>query len=87
MLRKYENSVKNIGGHFEIGLSLKKDDVTLPNNYSNALSHLVKLERKFKLDTDLKKEYVNFISKDFEDRNAVQLKSQDIENNPGKTWY
>ena len=30
VLKKYNNSIKNIGSRYEIGLLLKKKDVTLP---------------------------------------------------------
>ena len=33
VLKSYENSVKNVGGRFEIGLPFKNENVELPNNY------------------------------------------------------
>ena len=48
VLNKYEKSIINIGNWHQIGLPFKEKGVKLQNNYTNALSRLVKQEQGLK---------------------------------------
>ena len=48
VLNKYQESIKNIGGRYEIALPFKEKDVNLPNNRSYAMNRMIKLEQRLK---------------------------------------
>ena len=73
VLQKYKKSIENIGGRYQIPLPFKKDTLNLPNNYSYALTWMLKLEQRFKGKEELKQNYFNFMGKLFDDGHAVKV--------------
>ena len=87
VLKSYKNSVKNVGGRFEIGLPFKNENVELPNNYQYALDRMVKLDNRFLKNPELKNNYFKFMGKLFEDGHAIELDNKKLNDRPGKIWY
>ena len=48
---------------------------------------MVKLDNRFKQNSDLKDNYFKFMEKLFDDGHAVELDSSKLNDRPGKIWY
>ena len=58
---------KREGGHYEMPLPLRSEEIELPNNRSLALKRLFLLKERFKRDPAYYKDYVKFMEKVIED--------------------
>ena len=60
-LKRMENSVCVVGGHYEGGMLWKSDTPWLPNNKQTAEARLQSLKRKFKRDENFHRKYREFM--------------------------
>ena len=54
-LKRMENSVCVVGGHYEVGMLWKSDTPWLPNNNQTAEARLQSLKRKLKRDENFRR--------------------------------
>lgn len=73
-----ENSVKLVDGHYTIALSLKKQDVIMPNNCKLAKQHGLSLRRRFQKDTQFYGDYVAFVHDLISSSYAVKVPAEDL---------
>ena len=60
-LKRMENSVCVVGGHYEVGMLWKSDTPWLPNNKQTAEAKLQSLKRKLKRDENFHRKYREFM--------------------------
>ena len=74
-------------GHYEIPLPLKNPAVKLPNNKSQAMSRLSKLQARMKQDEKYKKDYVAFMEEIISKGYAEPVTEEDKHAHDGQLWY
>ncbi|XP_037943341.1 uncharacterized protein LOC119676179 [Teleopsis dalmanni] len=82
-----EDTVKNIGERYEVGLLWKEDNIHLPPSYEMAKRRLLNVEQKMRSDEryadNYRKEMCKYINKGY-----VQLLTpEEAERNSPSTWY
>lgn len=86
-LRKVEESIKLVDGHYQLALPFKTDDVKLPNNRPVAEQRLAHLQRKFKRKPEFHERYKEFMDSVFEKDYAEEVPEKDLKRSDGKVWY
>ena len=83
-----EQTTKFDGERYEVGLLWKRNDPSLPNNFSSALSQMKSLEYTFEKKPELKKLYQDTIKVDVEKAFVRILKQEELEATKlERQWY
>lgn len=80
-------SAKLVNGHYNIGLSLRKRDVNMPNNRKVAEQRALSLERRFDKDATFHSDYTAFMNDIISKGYAEKVPAEDLEHSDGKVWY
>ena len=79
-----KNGTELVGGHYQVPLPFRKDEINLPNNRSQAEKRFACLERKLSRNLQFKQDYMKFM-------NELILKGYARESTSaleaGKCWY
>ena len=86
-MRKVNDSLQTVKGHFQTGLPLRESDVNLPNNKVQAQQQLRSLERRMKRDDKYKTDYCAFMSSIIDKEYAEEVPATQLRRNEGKVWY
>ena len=84
-IKRMDENVKFIDGHYELPLPLKNPDIHVPNNLPQAIKRLDYLKRKMLKNEKFKNDYAAFMKNIIEKGYAKRVKN--AANKPGKTWY
>ena len=74
-------------GNWEAPLPFKTDEVNLSDNREQCLRRLLSLKRKLCKDKRARENYIAFIQKILEPRNAKRVPDSEVTPTPGKVWY
>ena len=86
-LKRMENSVFVVGGHYEDGMLWKSDTPWLPNNKQTAEARLQSLKRKFKRDENFHRKYREFMENLIEKGYARKMTEGEAMRRSQRTWY
>ncbi|XP_071109438.1 uncharacterized protein [Haliotis cracherodii] len=86
-LRRIEESIKFVNGHYEMALPFRQENVTFPDNYDQAHRQLGRSRRKMERNSKFYEEYVTFMQKMFEKGYAEVIPEEEAEPCDGHTWY
>ena len=80
---------KSSQGNWEMPLPFHKSNVAIPNNRSQAVSHLYGLLRSFKRNAQLERDYFVFMGKILEPGHAAQVPPDELKtaNGSRQVWY
>ena len=74
---------KDDRGNWEAPLPFKTDNVSLPNNKEHCLRRLLSLKRKLVKNEKAKKDYIEFMQKNFDRGHASQIPHDELHTAPG----
>ena len=74
-------------GHYEIDLPIKKDDLKMPDNSSQAKGCLSNLGRRLNKNSTMHQQYSTYMKKLIKDGHAEKIPPEEIYRNDGRTWY
>ena len=57
-----KNGTEVVGGHYQVPLPFRKDEINLPNNCSQAERRFACLERKLSRNAQFKQDYMTFMN-------------------------
>jgi hypothetical protein len=77
-LKRAENNIRHVEGHYELPLPFRNIDVSMPNNRHQAI---MRANQKYHND------YTVFINNLLTKGYAVQIPSNHLRNDTGKVWY
>ena len=86
-LKRMENSVQIVDGHYEIGMLWKSVTPWLPNNKQMAEARLQALKRKLQRDETFHRKYREFMEKLIERGYARKLTEEEAARRSRRTWY
>ena len=86
-LKRMENSVCVVGGHYEGGMLWKSDTPWLPNNRQTAEVRLQFLKRKLKRDENIHRKYRKFMESLIQKRYARNMTEEEALRRSQRTWY
>ena len=86
-LKRMENSVCVVGGHYEIGMLWKSDTPWLPNNKRTAEARLQSLKRKLKRDENFHRKYREFMENLIQKGYARKMTEEEAVRRSQRTWY
>ena len=86
-LKRMENSVQIVDGHYEIGMLWKSVTPWLPNNKQMAEARLQALKRKLRRDETFHRKYREFMEKLIERGYARKLTEEEAARRSRRTWY
>ena len=86
-LKRMENSVCVVGGHYEVGMLWKSDTPWLPNNRQTAEVRLQFLKRKLKRDENIHRKYREFMESLIQKRYARNMTEEEALRRSQRTWY
>lgn len=84
-VKAFNESIKRVGGQCEVRLPWKRDDVTLPPSYYNAVKRLKSIERKMDRSSDFEKAYTTQIENLFTKGYAKQCSEKETDD--PRAWY
>ena len=84
ILKKAQQSIKFVDGHYRIAIPWKEDNVSLPDNYSMALSRLQNLEKRLARNPEVAGAYQEIFDKHLE---KGYIRQVDNLEKPKTTWY
>ena len=74
-------------GHYQICLPFRDDDITLPNNETQAIKRLASLRKKMLRNKTFSDEYIAFMKSVIEHGYAEVVPNEDLVRTDGKVWY
>ena len=83
----FNESVRQVNGHYEIAIPFKCDDVVLQNNKPMALGRLNSLKVKLRKDESLHTEYAGQISNLISKQYAEKVPTEVLVRNDDRVWY
>ena len=86
-LKRMENSVCVVGGHYEVGMLWKSDTPWLPNNKQTAEARLQSLKRKLKRDENFRRKYRKFMENLIPKAYARKMTEEEAVRRRQRTWY
>ena len=86
-LKRMENSVQIVDGHYEIGMLWKSVTPWLPNNKQMAEARLQALKRNLQRDETFHRKYREFMDKLIERGYARKLTEEEAARRSRRTWY
>ena len=86
-LKRVENSVCVVGGHFEVGMLWKSDTPWLPNNNQTAEARLQSLKSKLKRDENFHRKYREFMANLIQKGYARKMTEEEAVRRSQRTWY
>ena len=86
-LKRMENAVRVVDGHYEIGMLWKSATPWLPNNRQMAESRLQSLKRKLLRDKTFHRKHREFMENLIEKGYARKLTEEEAARPKGNTWY
>ncbi|XP_044170564.1 uncharacterized protein LOC122954581 [Acropora millepora] len=86
-LKRMENSVQIVDGHYEIGMLWKSVTPWLPNNKQMAEARLQALKRKLQRDETFHRKYREFMEELIERGYARKLTEEEGARRSRRTWY
>lgn len=76
-----------VDGHYSVGLSLRQDDLRMPNNKTIAEQQALSLKRRFNRDNVFHADYTNFMSDILSKGYAERVPAEDFGCCDGRVWY
>ena len=86
-LKRMENSVCVVGGHYEVGMLCKSDTPWLPNNKRTAEARLQSFKRKLKRDENFHRKYREFMENLIQKEYARKVTEEEAVRRSQRTWY
>ena len=86
-LKRIENSVCVVGGHYKVGMLWKSDTPWLPNNKQTAEARLQSLKRKLKRDENVHRKYREFMDNLIQKGYAKKMTEEEVVRRSQRTWY
>ncbi|XP_030854473.1 uncharacterized protein LOC115929512 [Strongylocentrotus purpuratus] len=87
-IKKVEKSIKQQDdGHFEIGLPMKREEVKLPNNRSQATQRAAHLKKRFERQPDFRQDYTEFVTKMQNKGYMERVPEHETKRDDGRVWY
>ena len=83
-LQIMEENITEVGGHYQLPLPLRNQDLQLPNNRVQALSRLASVKRKLLADESIRTKYVGIVQKMIDAGYAWRADTS--KDKPGKVW-
>lgn len=81
------NSAKQVDGHFQINLPLRKGDVSMPNNKKIVEQRALYLKKRLQKDSSFHADYTAFLNALLAKGYAKRVPEEDLECSDGKVWY
>ncbi len=82
-----ERSATLRDGHYSLKLPFKKENVSLPNNFSVVKQRLLSLKRRFLHNEQFYEEYTTCLNGMISKGYAEQVPMQQLDGDSGKVWY
>ena len=76
-----------VDGHYQIALPLKQKDIQMPNNRPQAEQRAAHLQRKFKRQPSLQKEYTDYMGSMLSKGYMERVPDEEARRDDGKLWY
>ena len=86
-IKKVEESIQMVDGHYQIALPLKQKDIQMPNNRPQAEQRAAHLQRKFKRQPSLQKEYTDYMGSMLSKGYMERVPDEEARRDDGKLWY
>ena len=86
-MQKISNSIKKVGGHYELELPFKEDKVHLPDNKKQSEYRLALLKQKLVSDKRLHGQYIDFMTALLSQGHAEKVPKNEIARKDGKVHY
>ncbi|KAJ8356650.1 hypothetical protein SKAU_G00194440 [Synaphobranchus kaupii] len=86
-IKSVSETVEKVDGHYSIGMPLRKKTVMMPNNRCVAEQRAASLKKKLSKNSDLHKEYREFMSDLLGKGYAVEVQGEMLNRNDGRVWY
>ena len=77
----------NSTGNLEFPLPFKKEEISLPNNYSQAKSRLLNLLKMLNKKPQMMKDYTSFFEKILSRNHASRIPENELRTPTGRVWY
>ena len=81
------NSAKQVNGHYQINLPLRKRDVSMPNNKKIIEQRALHLKKRLQKDSSFHADYMAFMNDLVAKGYAERVPEEDVERSDGKVWY
>lgn len=81
------NSKEWKNGHYYLPLPLKKENVSMPNNYQQAQQRILSLKRKLERSTEYLSEYTAFLQGVIESGYAEMVPDDELNMESRTVWY
>ena len=85
--RKVSASTTLIGGHYEVPLPFRENDVRFPDNHKQTLQRLESSRKRFLANDEFRKEYFQFMSMMIEKGYMERVPEEELRKPNGKVWY
>ncbi|XP_061191695.1 uncharacterized protein LOC133199905 [Saccostrea echinata] len=86
-LSQVEKSIKQVNGHYSIGLPFRNNSVSLPNNMIQGLQRLECLKKKMLKNLQFRTDYTVFMNKLFEKDFVEPVPEMQLQRDDGRVWY
>ena len=86
-LKKIEQGVRHVDGHYEMPLPFRDENVLMPDNKDQVIRKAEFLKKKLLYDEKLSRDYSNFMNDIIEKDYARKVPSHLLTSEPRKTWY
>ncbi|XP_061175604.1 uncharacterized protein LOC133184531 [Saccostrea echinata] len=86
-LSQVEKSIKQVNGHYSIGLPFRNNSVSLPNNMIQGLQRLECLKKKMLKNPQFRTDYTVFMNKLFEKDFVEPVPEMQLQRDDGRVWY
>ncbi|KAJ8352164.1 hypothetical protein SKAU_G00236400 [Synaphobranchus kaupii] len=86
-IKSVSETIEKVDGHYSIGMPLRKKTVVMPNNRCVAEQRAASLKKKLSKNSDLHKEYREFMSDLLGKGYAVEVQGEMLNRNDGRVWY
>lgn len=81
------NRTKQVDGHFQINLPLRKGDVSMPNKKEIVEQRALYLKKRLQKDSSFHADYTAFLNDLLAKGYAERMPEEDLEHSDGKVWY
>lgn len=78
---------KNSSGNWEMPLPFRREDISMPNNKSQALQRFNSLVRTLNRKPQMKQDYIEFMEKIIRKGHASPVPPKEIKTHDGQVWY
>lgn len=86
-MSKVNDGLKYVNNKYEVPLPFRKNDVTMPNNKSQALTRAKWQKKKMLKSESYHKDYVTFVQNVIDKGYAEKVPEAELDGSPGKLWY